>query len=72
MASNDGRMEEAIRGILESGEETTRGWSDEQVIAEARKRAGDAADATDDATDRWTAVIAEMRSATDNDGQTRA
>lgn len=72
MAATDGRMEEAIRDILTSGDETTHGWSDEQVIAEARKRAGDVATAPGGAMDRWEQMIAEIRSATDNDGQTRA
>jgi hypothetical protein len=73
MASTDGRMEEEIRNILASGEEATRGWSDQHVIAEATRRIGGTMDAIDGAAmHRWKAMIAQLRSATDNDGQTRA
>jgi hypothetical protein len=72
MAATDNRMEEAIRTIIESGEDTTQGWSDQRIIAEASRRVG-GMDATDDAAMRqWEAMIAHLRSATDNDGQTRA
>ncbi len=71
MAATDGQMEEAIRDILASGEETVRGWSDEQIIAEARRRVGVAAPDRA-AIARWEILVTQLRSATDNDGQTRA
>ena len=73
MAATDDRMEEAIRAIIESGEDSTHGWSDRGIVAEARRRIGNGADANDDAAmRRWEAMIPHFRSATDNDGQTRA
>jgi hypothetical protein len=73
MATTDGRMEEEIRTIIESGEDTTQGWSDQRIVAEANRRMGGGTDAIDEAAmDRWEAAIAHLRSATDNDGQTRA
>ncbi|MGI8857683.1 MAG: hypothetical protein ACR2JW_18265 [Thermomicrobiales bacterium] len=71
MTSTDGQMEEAIRDILASGEEATHGWSDQQIIAEARRRAG-AADSDHAMMDRWEILVTQLRSGTDNDGQTRA
>lgn len=72
MASTDGRIEEEIRDIVASGEDVIHGWSDRQLVAEAGRRAGIASDAEGVAMDRWGAVIAAIRSETDNDGQTRA
>jgi hypothetical protein len=72
MAATDGQMEEAIRAIVESGEDSTQGWSDQRIVTEASRRVGstDAIDET--AMHHWEAIIAHLRSATDNDGQTRA
>jgi hypothetical protein len=73
MSATDDRMEEEIRNILASGEESTRGWSDQRIVAEASRRVGNGAVAIDEtAMRRWGAIIAHLRSATDNDGQTRA
>jgi hypothetical protein len=71
MATTDDRMAEAIRTIIESGEDSTEGWSDQRIVAEATRRVG-GADASDAAMRQWEALIAHLRSATDNDGQTRA
>lgn len=72
MTSTDGRMEEEIRTIIRGGEDTTHGWSDRQIIAEASRRAGGANAPERAAMDRWGATIAAIRAETDNDGQTRA
>jgi hypothetical protein len=75
MASTDGPMIEEIRTILAGGEDITHGWSDERIVEEASRRVGNRADNTAEtavrAMDRWGAVIAEIRSETDNDGQER-
>lgn len=71
MVAIDDRIEEAIRAIIESGEDTTQGWSDQRIVAEANRRVGGTG-ATDSAAMRhWEALIAHLRSTTDNDGQTR-
>lgn len=70
MAAAHGRVEEEIRNILASGDEATRGWSDEQIVAEAYRRAG--ADAPGGATNQSGDMVARIRSSMDNDGQTRA
>jgi hypothetical protein len=72
MSATDSRMEEEIRNILASGEESTRGWSDQRIVSEASQRVGSTDTIDDTAMQRWSAMIAHLRSATDNDGQTRA
>jgi len=69
MAAADGRVEEEIRNILASGDEATRGWSDEQIVAEAYRRAG--TDTSGEATSDSGDMVARIRSGMDNDGQTR-
>lgn len=72
MATTDRRIETEIRRILDDHTDTTRGWSDAQIVAEASRRAGQDA-APDPATmARWSARVAQMRGETDNDGMTRA
>lgn len=72
MAATDNRIETEIRRILEAHADTTQGWSDARIVAEASRRAGlDAA--PDSATvAQWSARIAQMRGETDNDGMARA
>ena len=43
MSATDDRIEEEIRNILASGEESTRGWSDQRIVAEASRRVGNGA-----------------------------
>ena len=64
-------MEEAIRAILAGGEDITHGWGDRQIVEEARRRVGNGSAPDGGAIDRWVAMIAELRSETDNDGQGR-
>lgn len=71
MAFADDPMVEAIRGILASGEDITHGWSDRRIAEEASRRVGSTTAPVSGAMDRWGAVIAEIRSETDNDGQER-
>lgn len=71
MASTDERVEEEIRNILASGEDATHGWSDQQVVVEASRRAGSASAPEGAAMGHWSTMIAAIRSETDNDGQTR-
>ena len=71
MASTDSPVVEEIRGILAEGEDVAQGWSDQRIVEEASRRAGNTTTLAAGAMDRWGAVIAEIRSETDNDGQER-
>jgi hypothetical protein len=57
---------EEIRTIIENQEDITNGWSDQRIVEEASRRAGATVAGGD-----WSALVAEIRSATDNDGQER-
>lgn len=71
MASTDDPVVEEIRNILAEGEDVAQGWSDRRIVEEATRRAGGTTPPAAGATDRWVAMIAEIRSETDNDGQER-
>jgi len=68
MSVTDGLIEEELRKVLENNEAAASGWNDDEIIAEASRRAygraglmiAHAPDAA--AMDRWTAMIAEIRS----------
>ncbi len=68
MSVTDGMIEEELRKILENGEDAASGWSDDEVIVEASRRAYGRAGlmithAPDTAMmDHWEAMIAEIRS----------
>jgi hypothetical protein len=76
-ADRSAAVKEQIRQIVTDGEDTRQGWGDEQIVAEAMRRVRGSARSADtsgpaiDATDDWSAIISEIRSETDNDGQTR-
>lgn len=57
---------EEIRTIIENQEDIANGWSDLRIVEEASRRAGATLAGGD-----WSALVAEIRSATDNDGQER-
>jgi hypothetical protein len=59
-------MVDALREIIESQEDIRNGWSDQRIVEEASRRAGATV-----AGGEWSTLIAEIRSATDNDGQER-
>jgi hypothetical protein len=67
MARTDEPIVEEIRTIIESQEDILNGWSDLRIVEEASKRAGATVAGGD-----WPSLIAEIRSATDNDGQERS
>jgi len=68
MSVADGLIEEELRKILENGENVAGGWNDDEIIAEASRRAYGRAglmiahvpDAA--AMDHWGAMIAAIRS----------
>jgi predicted helicase len=66
MARADEPIVEEIRTIIESQEDILNGWSDLRIVEEASRRTGATMAGGD-----WSALIAEIRSATDNDGQER-
>ena len=70
MARAESPVVEQIRRIIENEDDVLNGWGDEQIVAEAVRRAGDGTEAGAE-KERWATVIAEIRSATDNDGQER-
>jgi hypothetical protein len=66
------QIEDAIRTIFDEREHLHHAWGDHRIVKEALHRAGvqpTAADATLLAS--WVAIIGEIRSETDNDGQER-
>jgi hypothetical protein len=66
MAGTGEPIVEEIRTIIENQEDIVNGWSDQRIVEEAGRRAGATV-----AGGEWSAIIAEIRSATDNDGQER-
>lgn len=70
MSVTDGLIEEELHKILENGEAVASGWSDDEIIAEASRRAygraglmiAHAPDAA--AIHHWEAMIAEIRADT--------
>ncbi len=66
------RIEDAIRTIIDDREHLHHAWGDHRIVREALYRVGmppTAADAT--TLTAWVAMIGEIRSETDNDGQER-
>ena len=78
MAGLDTPVAEKIREIIEQREDILHGWSDQEIAAEAARRARAGLDPQRAAafapvgTGDWSGVIAEIRSETDNDGQERS
>ncbi len=76
MAMTDGLIEDELRTIIANGEDVASAWSDDEVIAEASRRARGRAGSmvtsgpNAAAMDHWLAVIAACRQGTD--GQERA
>jgi hypothetical protein len=66
MAGTGEPIVEAIRTIIENQEDIVHGWSDQRIVEEASRRTGATLAGGD-----WSSLIAEIRSATDNDGQER-
>ncbi len=71
MSMTDGLIDEELRKIVTNGEDRASAWSDDEVIAEAsrraRGRAGSIVTSGPDAAamDHWLAVIATCRQGTD-------